>query len=396
MRDRRQPHPSVTVKLSNSQALRSKSSLMYPANEASIFSKKTHADKFNCASAIRRKHQAIKGTNGMKLHTYYSRRADQIFIRRSPARFLATMLLALVAAVMASGVRVKGAEPPSSPQQQTATPAEWKRVEQTMGKAGTLQAGDVFKFSFPRSDLKVTVRGVQIKPALALGSWIAFKKMGDEVMAMGDLVLTEDEVSMVMFKLQQGGIEQSALHNHVFGESPRVMYMHISARGHAGPIAETIHAVLALTGTPMTAPPAAAQTQDLGIDTKHLDQIIGFAGKATGGVYQFSVARAEKIMEEGMEVPPSMGVATAINFQPTGGGKAAITGDFVMIASEVNQVIRELRANGIEVTALHSHMLDEQPRLFFMHFWANDDAVKLAQGLRAALDKTNSAKPEAK
>ncbi|MFL6213142.1 MAG: DUF1259 domain-containing protein [Blastocatellia bacterium] len=276
------------------------------------------------------------------------------------------------------------------------TPAEWKGVERVMGKAGAMQPGGVIKFSFPRSDLKVTVKGVAIKPALALGSWVAFKKMGDEVMAMGDLVLTEDEVSLVMFKLQQGGIEQSALHNHVLGESPRVMYMHISAHGHANALAEVIHAVLALTATPMGAPTAAPPAQDLGIDTKQLDRIIGFAGKVNGGVYQFSVPRAEKIMEEGMEVPPAMGVATAINFQPTGGGKAAITGDFVMTASEVNEVIRALRANGIEVTALHSHMLKEEPRLFFMHFWANDDALKLAQGLRAALDKTNVAKAGSK
>lgn len=272
------------------------------------------------------------------------------------------------------------------------TPAEWRGVERNMGKPGTLLPGDVFKFSFPRSDLKVTVKGVELKPALALGSWVAFKRMGNEGMVMGDLVLTEDEVSLVMFKLQQGGIEQSALHNHVLGESPRVMYMHITAHGNPTPLAETIHAVLALTATPMSAPAGNPPASDLGIDTKRLDKIIGVAGKANGGVYQFSVPRAEKIMEEGMEVPPAMGVATAINFQPTGGGKAAITGDFVMTAGEVNEVIRTLRVNGIEVTALHSHMLKEEPRLFFMHFWANDDAMKLAQGLRAALDKTNVAK----
>ena len=261
-----------------------------------------------------------------------------------------------------------------------------------MGKSGAMQAGNVFKFSFPRSDLNVTARGVRIKPALALGSWVAFKKMGGQAMAMGDLVLSEDEVSPVMMKLQQEGIEQTALHNHVLNESPRVMYMHISAHGDAEKIAGSIHAALALTKTPLGAPTGPAPTQELGIDTKQLDQIIGHGGKANGGVYQFRVPRAEKITEAGMEVPPSMGVATAINFQPTGGGKAAITGDFVMVASEVNTVIRALRENGIEVTALHSHMLGEEPRLFFMHFWANDDAVKLARGLRAALDKTNSAK----
>ena len=275
---------------------------------------------------------------------------------------------------------------------QQTTPPEWKDVEQAIGKSGSMQPGDVFKVSLPRTDLHVTVDGVQLKPALALGSWVAFKKVGSEAMAMGDLVLTEDEVSPVMMKLQQGGVEQSALHNHVLNESPRVMYMHIAARGDALKIARAIRAGLALSKTPFTAPAAPAQPQNPELDTKQLDQIIGYGGKANGGVYQFSVPRSQRIMDHGMEIPPSMGVATAINFQPTVAGKAAITGDFVLTGNEVNPVIRALRENGIAVTALHSHMLEEEPRLFFMHFWANDDALKLARGLRAALDKTSSAK----
>src|SRR5437660_7758557 len=275
-------------------------------------------------------------------------------------------------------------------QQSAAT--DWKAVEQALGKAGSMQPGDVYKVSLPRSDLKVTVNGVQLKPALALGSWVAFKKAGDMTTVMGDLVLTEDEVTPVLTKLQEGGVEQTALHNHVLHESPRVMYMHINAMGDGVKIAKAIHDALALSKTPFASPAASNQTQDLGIDTKQIDQIMGQSGKVNGGVYQFSVPRAEKIMDNDMEIPPSMGVAHAINFQPTGGGKAAITGDFVLIATEVNPVIRALRDNGIEVTALHSHMLVESPRLFFMHFWANDDALKLARGIRAALDKTNSAK----
>ncbi len=267
--------------------------------------------------------------------------------------------------------------------------ADWKSVEQALGKAGSVQLGDVYKVSLPRTDLKVSVGGVQVKAPLALGSWVAFKKMGNMAMVMGDLVLTEDEVTLVLTKLQEGGVEQTALHNHVLHESPRVMYMHISAMGDGVKIAKAIHDALALSKTPFAAPPAGNQSQDLGIDTKQLDQIMGQSGKINGRVYQFSVPRAEKIMDNDMEVPPSMGVAHAINFQPTGGGKAAITGDFVLIGSEVNPVIRALRGNGIEVTAVHSHMLVESPRLFFMHFWANDDALKLARGIRAALDKTN-------
>jgi hypothetical protein len=279
--------------------------------------------------------------------------------------------------------------------QQTAS-ADWNAVGQALGKAGSVQPGDVYKVSLPRGDLQVTVDGVQLRPALALGSWVAFKKMsGSDSMVMGDLVLTETEVEPVMLALQQGGIEQTALHNHVLNESPRVMYMHISGRGDSLKLAQTIHAALNLTKTPLGN--ATAQTPqntpgETSIDIKPIEQIIGYSSKANGGVYQFSIPRSETIMDNGMEVPPAMGVATAINFQPTGTGRAAITGDFVLIASEVNPMIRALRANGIFVTALHSHMLTENPRLFFMHFWANDDAQKLARGLRAALDKMNNKK----
>ncbi len=276
--------------------------------------------------------------------------------------------------------------------QQQAAVTDWKPVEQALGKAGSMQPGDVYKVSLPRSDLKVTVGGVELKPALALGSWVAFKKTGDMTTVMGDLVLTEDEVTPVMTKLEEGGVEPTALHNHVLHESPRVMYMHIHAMGDAVKIAKAIHDALALSKTPFAAPAAAAPTQDLGIDTKQIDQIMGQSGKVNSGVYQFSIPRADKIMDNEMEIPSAMGIAQAINFQPTGGGKAAITGDFVLLASEVNPVIKALRDNGIEVTALHSHMLVETPHLFFMHFWANDDAQKLARGLRAALDKVNVVK----
>jgi hypothetical protein len=284
----------------------------------------------------------------------------------------------------------------SNNQQQTAM-TDWKAVEQALGKAGSIQPGDVYKVSLPRSDLKVTVNGLDLKPALALGSWIAFKRTGDMTMVMGDLVLTEDEVTPVLTKLQEGGVEQTALHNHVLHESPRVMYMHIHAMGDAVKIAQAIHDALALSKTPFAASaPGSSPSPDLGIDTKQLDQTLAQSGKLNGVVYQFSIPRAEKIMDDGMEVPASMGLATAINFQPTGSGKAAITGDFVLIASEVNPVIKALRDNGIEVTALHSHMLTETPRLFFMHFWADDDAQKLARGLRTALDKMNIVKAQGK
>jgi len=266
---------------------------------------------------------------------------------------------------------------------------DWQKVDETLGRKPAV-SDDVHRYGFPRSDLSVTANGVAIKPALALGSWAAFKQTGNgQAMAMGDLVLTEDEIGPVMRALQAGGIEQTAVHNHVLNESPRVMYMHFSAHGDAAKIAQTLRTALGASKTPMSPPgaPAAASAADL--DTAGIARELGIAGKLNGVVYQVSVPRRERITDMGHEVPPSMGVATAINFQPTGGGKAAVTGDFVMRASEVNKVIRALQAHGITPTALHSHMLMEEPRLFFMHFWANDDAQKLARGLRAALDKIN-------
>jgi hypothetical protein len=236
------------------------------------------------------------------------------------------------------------------------------------------------------------VGAVKLKPALALGSWLAFRPIGpSRAMVMGDLVLIEGEIGAVMRALQAGGVEQTALHNHLRIETPHVMYMHIMARGNPVMIARTIRTALAETGTPpaMPASPMAAATA-VDLDTTGIARALGRTGKINGGVYQVSVPRAEVIRVDGIVIPPSMGVATAINIQPTGAGRAVATGDFVLRPAEVNRVIRALRSRGIEVTALHSHMLDESPRLFFMHFWAEDDAVAIARGLRSALDLTNS------
>jgi hypothetical protein len=274
-------------------------------------------------------------------------------------------------------------------QTQSAIPPEWKGVEQAIGKSGTIQPGNVLRFGFPRSDLKVMVDSIQIKPTLALGSWVAFNKMGDRAMVMGDLVLLNEEIAPVMSRLQQAGIEQTALHNHLGTSSPMVFYMHISGQGNPVELAQSIRTALALSKTP---PPAPPKPQTLDLETQKLDQILGYKGKINGGVYQFSVPRAEKLTENGMAIPASL-MGTALNFQPIGQGKAAITGDLALLNSEVNPVIRVLRENNIQVTAIHSHTLNEEPRLFHMHFWAKGDALTLAQGLRAVLDKTHSAKP---
>jgi hypothetical protein len=271
---------------------------------------------------------------------------------------------------------------------------DWQKVDDAIGRKPAVVSGDVHRYGFPRGDLNVTLDGVSIKPALALGGWVAFKGMGSQAMVMGDLVLLETEIKPVMTKLVESGLDITAVHNHLLRANPATFYMHVGGHGDPVKMAAAIRTALGESKTPLTppSPPAAPPAVDL--DTAQLDQIIGVKGQANGGVYQFGVPRRDPATENGMTLAPAgpLGLATGIGFQPTGNGKAAITGDFVMTADEVNPVIKMLRANGIEVTALHSHMLNEQPRLYFMHFWANDDAIKLAKGLRAALDKMANAK----
>src|SRR5216683_6994101 len=268
------------------------------------------------------------------------------------------------------------------------------RVGEALGKTGSATPSGIYRVGLPRTDLKVTLDGVELKPGFALGGWLAFEPMGDQAMVMGDLVLTMDEVSPVMKKLAEGGIEVTALHNHLLRNQPFTMYMHVLGHGDPVTLAAALHNGLAESKTPLpSAPPGpAAAPPPIDLDTAAIDQTLGAKGTNNGGVYQFGIPRAEPITDGGMSVPPALGSANAINFQPTGGGKAAITGDFVLIAKEVNPVLQALRDNGIEVTALHNHMLDDQPHLYFMHFWANDDAKKLAEGLKAALAQINIAK----
>jgi hypothetical protein len=271
---------------------------------------------------------------------------------------------------------------------------DWQKVDDALGRKPAVVAGDVHRYGFPRTDLNVTLDGVTIKPALALGGWVAFKPMHGDAMVMGDLVLLQTEINPVMTTLIENGVDITALHNHLLRANPATFYMHVGGMGDPIKMANAIRAALAESKTPLTASAAATPPPPVELDTAQLDQIIGMKGQATGGVYQFGVPRRDPITEQGTPLTPPgpLGMATGIGFQPTGGGKAAITGDFVLTADEVNPVIKALRANGIEVAALHSHMLDEQPRLFFMHFWANDDVNKLARGLRAALDKMANAK----
>jgi hypothetical protein len=294
-----------------------------------------------------------------------------------------------VAAAVVTGLFITAALPCS------AVETDWGKVATALGKSGAVMPGEVYRVGLPRTDLHVVLDGVELRPTLALGSWVAFEGTGADTMVMGDLVLTESEISPVMKQLLAGGIQITALHNHLLRAQPATFYMHVLGHGDPVKLATALHEGLALSKTPLvnTPPPAAGSTPPkIDLDTAMIDQTLGGRGQIAGGVYQVNIRRAETIKDGDMSVPVAMGSAEAMNFQPTGDGKAAITGDLVLTAQEVNPVLRALRDSGIEVTALHNHMLDDEPRLFFMHFWANDDAAKLAKGLRSALDKINVAR----
>ncbi|MGH6738922.1 MAG: DUF1259 domain-containing protein, partial [Bradyrhizobium sp.] len=273
-----------------------------------------------------------------------------------------------------------------------AAEADWNKVATALGKSGTEMPGGVYRVGLPRTDLHVSLDGVDLKPTFALGSWLAFRPDGGSTMVMGDLVLTEAEIAPVMTRLAESGIEITALHNHLLRTQPATFYMHVLGHGDSVALATALHNALVLSKTPLgDGGTGGSAAPSIDLDTAMIDSTLGAKGHVAGGVYQVGIARAETIKDDGMDVPPAMGSAESINFQPTGNGRAAITGDFVLTAAEVNPVLRALRKNGIEVTALHNHMLDDQPHLFFMHFWANDDVRKLANGLREALDKVNIA-----
>lgn len=269
---------------------------------------------------------------------------------------------------------------------------DWSEVEKVLGKKGNVQDG-VFKITFPRSDLKVKVSDFSVAPGLALTSWIGFMKMGNQTMMMGDLVLLDKEVAPVISKLVAENLEMTALHNHLVNEAPAVKYIHFSGNGNATKLSEEIEAVLVITGTPLTSP--QTQIPAVNPDWSKVEAILGSKGKQNGNLLQYSFPRNEKLTENGMKIPAYMGMATGINFQMDS-SKAAITGDFVLLADEVNPVVKALTENGIAVTAIHNHMLFDNPRLFMLHFWAVSDPEKLAKGLKVALDKTNSIQQKTK
>ncbi|MGE5246215.1 MAG: DUF1259 domain-containing protein [Betaproteobacteria bacterium] len=268
-------------------------------------------------------------------------------------------------------------------QQQSA----WTTVDHLLGRPGQSLAGDVHKYGWPRTDLHVTLGGVPVEPALALGSWAAFKETGrsGQFVVMGDLVLRGAEVNPVIRALQAGGIDVTAVHNHLIGESPRLLYLHYSGTGEAPALARTLRGALEKTATPLgpPAPAASASPAERAVLTK-LQTALGRTGSMAGRVLQVSVPRANAVEHDGMEIPPAMGTGTGMNFEVVG-QRVATTGDFVLAADEVNLVIKALEAHGIEVEALHSHMLQETPRTFFMHFWGVGTPDAIGAGLKAAL-----------
>jgi len=268
--------------------------------------------------------------------------------------------------------------------------SDWQEVEHVFGRKGMAQE-KMLKVTFPRADLSVKIGVVKISPGLALTSWIGFEDTGKTVLMMGDLVLLQKEVMTVVSKLSASGVQVTALHNHLIGTEPPVMYLHFSGRGEPKKLAETMRSALSTTGTPMGAQEAASPATTK-VDWSRVEAIIGKSGSKKGNLLQMGFPRKEKIREDGMDIPPFMGVGTGINLEMMDDGKVAATGDFVLIADEVNPVIKALIEGGITVSAVHSHMLQESPRLFFLHFWGVDEPEKIARGLKTALDQTDSVK----
>lgn len=324
-------------------------------------------------------------------------RATQCHVAQMEESMKITKLSSSWTCTLAAVIMLVVSLPANAPAQTTGdqkAAGEWKTVEDVFGFPGANLPGGVIRFNMPRKDLHVTLAGTEIKPGLALGAWAAFHHVGaNDAMVMGDLVLTEDEVAPVMKALLDGGVEVSAIHNHLIGESPRLIYLHMGGHGDPTKMARTIKHAVELTKTPLpTGGAGTKETADIGFDVATVEKIMGRPGNVSGGVLHFNAPRAENLTEEGMDTPPSMGAGTAINFQPTGNDRAAIAGDFALTGKEVGPVMKVLQDNGVQILALHSHALDDVPRLFYMHFWANDDALKLAKTLRSALDRTNSAR----
>ena len=280
-------------------------------------------------------------------------------------------------AAMTAAAGLNAADPP---------PASATETDRILGSAGKDMPGAVRRYGWPRTDLQVDIGGIRVEPPLALGSWAAFHGTGSEVEVMGDLALLGTEVAPVARALEAAGFEILAIHNHLIGEAPRIVYLHYGAKGGAATLARGLRTALEKSATPLTGSPAAAAPPEAEKVFGRVQDALGRRGSMAGRVLQVGVPRAEPIRDAGMEVPPSMGMAEAMNFQ-IAGDRVATTGDFVLTADEVAPVIRALHAGGVDVTALHSHMLREVPRLFFLHFWGVGTPEAIGGALKSALSR---------
>lgn len=258
------------------------------------------------------------------------------------------------------------------------------KIDQALGRQGQ-RIGDVYKVGFPRTDLHVSVHGLALKPGFALGSWAAFTGSDSDATVMGDFVLLEDELNPVMEKLRSAGIDIMAIHNHLIDETPHVMYMHFMGHGPAAQLAASLRTALAASKTPLEKPPAPSEEPAAPAWVKSVEDAVGRKGSLKGGVLSFGIPRSSEITLNGTVVPPGAAVAETINFQAADAGNVAAGGDFVLIADEVNPVISVLEEHHISIVALHSHMLAEQPRLLFMHFWGVGSPESVGAGIAAAL-----------
>lgn len=312
---------------------------------------------------------------------------------RTAALVAALLALALAPAACSRGDAGSGGgtehAEPGTHQPIATTEADWKPVTDALGRTGKFGDNNtVYRITLPRTDLQVISQGVPIAPGLSLGGYAAFARYDDGSMLMGDLVATEAELPKVTDALQAHGIAQTALHKHLLEQTPPIWWTHIHAMGDPTQLAQGLKAALDATAiAPAAAPPAQQPPVDL--DTAGIDAALGRKGTPDGGLYKFTLARQDTIVDDGHIVPATFGVTTTVNFQPVGGGRAAINGDVALTAPEVQKVIRALRAGGITPVTVHNHSLTDEPRLFYLHYWAVDNAVTLAKAMRTALDATN-------
>ncbi len=260
--------------------------------------------------------------------------------------------------------------------------ADWSEVEDALGKPGRFEGG-VYKLTFPRTDLHVRIGATSVEPAAGLTSWMACRQDGAGAVVVGDLALREAEVTPVVSTLTLNGFEVSAVHNHLLAERPRIMFVHFFARGEIGKLATALKNILAQTTTPRA--PSASEAKPA-YDTKAIEGVFGKAGTVNGTVLGFTFPREHRISTHSVALAAGMGMATSINFQPSPAGVAA-TGDFVLREAEVDGVIQALRAGGVTITAVHTHILDAEPRMIFLHFWAEGEPATVAKALKAALDQ---------